>query len=109
MLESLLGNPTIEKVLFYLWRFEKSYAKEMADNFQLPVNAIQQQLKRLENGDIVVSRLVGRTRVYEFNPRYPFLKECFQLFSKVFSHFPVKQVERYYTKRTRPRRPGKPI
>jgi len=109
MLAPLLGNNTVEKILFYLMRYEQGYPKGMADNFKLPVNAIQQQLKRLENGGIVVSRLIGKIRLYQMNPSYPFLKELNQLLKKAFDFLPVQEIEDYYMQRTRPRRPGKPI
>ncbi len=74
MLESLFGNSTVEKILFYMLVYNNSYAKRMADSFGIPVNGIQQQLKRLEEGGILVNQLKGKTRLYQFNPRYPFLK-----------------------------------
>lgn len=109
MFEALFGNTTIEKVLFFLWRHKQGYPKGMSERFGLPVNAVQQQLKRLEAGNVVVSRKFGRTRVYEFNPRYPLLREMQCLLEKAFSYLPEDQLEKYFTARTRPRRAGKPL
>lgn len=109
MLESILGNITKEKILLFLYTYETGYAKGMADLFGISVNGIQQQLKRLEGGGVIVSRLQGKTRVYQFNPRYSFLKELKELLEKAFLFLPPKEVERYYMKRTRPRRAGKPL
>ncbi len=109
MLEGLFGNPVIEKIFFTLLVYNESYALGLAKTFEEPVNKFQQQLKRLEEGGIIVSRLVGNMRIYTFNPRYPFLKELKTLVSKAYEFIPVKEKERYYRKRTRPRRAGKPL
>lgn len=109
MFEALFGNDTIEKVLLFLWRHQEGYAKGISDRFGLPVNAVQQQLKRLELGNIVVGLRMGRTRVYKFNPRYALRRELQALLQKAFSYLPEAEVEKYFTFRTRPRRLGKPL
>jgi len=109
MLESLFGNITIEKILFFLNVYEKGYPKGMADLFKIPVNGVQQQLRRLEDGGVVVSILHGRTRMYQFNPRYPFLKELKELLNKSMQFMPEEEIEKYYKMRQRPRRKGKPL
>ena len=109
MLEAIFGNLMAEKVLFYLLAYGEGYPRGMADNFDVPVTRVQQQLKRFENGGIVVSRLLGRVRIYTFNPRYPFLEELKALLTKSFAFVPEKEKAEYYMRRTRPRRSGKPI
>lgn len=109
MLEFLFGNPTVEKVLFYVNVYGEAYAKQMSDSFGIRINGIQQQLKRLEEGGILVSQLKGKTRLYEFNPRYAFLKELKNLLDRAINALPEKEIERYYRNRTRPRRKGKPL
>jgi DNA-binding transcriptional ArsR family regulator len=73
------------------------------------VNRFQQQLRRLEDAGIIVSRLIGRVRIYTFNPRYPFLKEIKALIAEALEFLPEKERDAYYKKRTRPRRTGKPL
>lgn len=108
MLEGLFGNLVIEKIFFTLFVYGEGYPLGMAKTFDEPVNKFQQQLKRLEESGIVVSRLVGKVRLYTFNPRYPFLDELKALISRAYEYIPKKEKERYYKKRTRPRRKGKP-
>ena len=108
MLEGLFGNSIVEKIFFTLFVYGEGYGLGMARSFNEPVNRFQQQFKRLENAGIIVSRLVGKTRVYTFNPRYPFLKELKALISKAFEFVPESERNKYYRKRTRPRRAGKP-
>jgi DNA-binding transcriptional regulator YhcF (GntR family) len=109
MLEGIFGNVIVEKILFTLYVYGEGYPRGMATNFEVPVNRIQQQLQRLENSGIIVSRLLGRVRIYTFNPRYPFIEELKSLIAKAFEFLPEKEKEAYYKKRTRPRRAGKPV
>jgi hypothetical protein len=108
MLEQLFGNRVVEKILFYLLTYENGYIRGMAGAFGIPVNGINQQLKRLENGGIISSRLMGKIRLYSFNPRYPFLPELKAILQKAMDTLPEGELEKYYRQRTRPRRKGKP-
>ncbi len=109
MLESLLGNSTIEKILFFLETYGQGYPKGISRTFNITVNGIQQQLKRLEDGGIVISSLEGKTRLYRFNPRYPFSNELKLLLCRAMEFLSEKEIEQYYRKRTRPRKKGKPL
>jgi len=109
MLEGVFGNITVEKILFTLYVYGEAYPFGLAKTFGEPVNRFQQQLRRLENGGIVVSRLVGRVRIYTFNPRYPFLVELKGLIERAYYFLPDKELDAYYRQRTRPRRAGKPL
>jgi DNA-binding transcriptional ArsR family regulator len=109
MLESLLGNSTIEKILLFLETYGQGYPKEVSRTFGISVNGIQQQLKRLEDGGVVVSFLKGRTRLYGFNPRYPFLGELRSLLRRAMKFLSEKEIEQHYRNRTRPRKKGKSL
>jgi hypothetical protein len=50
MLESLFGNSTIEKILFYLLVNETTYAIELSQVFSKPLFSFQKALERLEKG-----------------------------------------------------------
>ena len=65
----------IEKVLFFLITNEKCYPSQLKDVFQAPLYSFQRALGRLEKGSVIVSHREGKTLIYEFNPRYPFLNE----------------------------------
>ncbi|MBI5213631.1 MAG: winged helix-turn-helix transcriptional regulator [Nitrospirae bacterium] len=109
MLEGLFGNVIVEKIFFFLNTYGEGYPSGIANTFGEPVNRIQQQLKRLEDGGILASRLVGKIRLYTFNPRYPFLKELKALITKSYDFLPELEKDKYYRMRTRPRRAGKPL
>ena len=111
MLENLFGNSVIEKVLMYIVKNKKTYASELSKVFELPLFSFQTALERLEKGGIIVSQMVGRTRLYEFNPRYPLLAELTCLLEKALSFLPKAFRDKYYCPpiRKRPRRKGKPL
>ncbi len=108
MLETLFGNKVIEKILFYLLTYETGYIRGIAKTFSIPVNGISQQLNRLEEGGVIVSRKIGKIRMYYFNPRYPFLPELKALLQKAMDVLPEVEIEKFYRQRTRPRCKGKP-
>ena len=111
MLENLFGNAVIEKVLFYLLKNEKTYASELSKIFEIPLFSFQMALERLEKGGILASHKVGRTRLYQFNPRYAVLSELLLFLEKSYSFLPEQFCQKYYERptRKRPRRKGKPL
>tara|TARA_Y100000031_G_scaffold124237_1_gene139919 strand:- start:225 stop:551 length:327 start_codon:yes stop_codon:yes gene_type:complete len=108
MFEILFGNSSVNKSLLYLARFEEGYPTQIAKNFDLPLNMIQLQLEKLERAGVLVSLKKGRTRVYTWNPRYLLKPELLALLKRAFDFMPESIIQKYYTKRTRPRRKGKP-
>lgn len=108
LLEPILGSSNREMVLAFLEARDEGYAREIARFFETDLSPIQQQLEKLEAGSVLVSRKVGRTVLYEFNPRYPFLKELKLLLNKALMYYPEDQKERLLMNRRRPRRRGKP-
>ncbi len=108
MLETIFGNRTAERVLLYLQAYEEGYARQIAATFDSSLNAVQKQLRRFEEGGVLVSRTVGRTRVFTWNPRYPFQAPLRQLLAKAMEYLPETEVQAYFRQRRRPRRSGKP-
>jgi sugar-specific transcriptional regulator TrmB len=102
MLEALLGNAVVEKVLFFLLAYGDGYARRISRVYGIPLNGVLQQLRRLENGGIIAGQYKGRTRVYVFNPRFPFLSELKALLQKAMDMLPEEELEKYYRMRTRP-------
>src|ERR1700738_2455693 len=109
MLEYLFSNKNVEKILIYLSLHAKANATELSRAFHSSLDPIQKTLRKLEEGGLLVSFLEGRTRVFQWNPRYPFLKEIQALAEKVLELLPTHIQETCYhvTKRKRPRKTGK--
>ena len=108
MLDPILGSRDRERVLMFLSARREGYAREIARFFNSGLDPIQKQLEKLEVAGVLVSRSVGRTRLYVFNPRYAFLKELKTLLEKALTFYPADERERLLIVRRRPRRKDKP-
>jgi hypothetical protein len=109
MLEALVGSTSCEQVLIFIMARGEGYPREIARFFNVDYRPIRNQLDKLEAGGILCSRGAGKTRLYSFNPRCPYLKEVKMLLEKVMTFCPEDLKERLIMNRRRPRRRGKPL
>jgi len=108
-LKPILGSVNSERVLLYIMARGRGYAREIARFFDADPDSIQKQLAKFEQGGVLVTRQVGRTVLYEFNPRYPFRTEVDALLRKALTFYPESARELLTMERRRPRRRGKPL
>lgn len=109
MLEPLLGSTNAERVLLFILTREQGYASEIARYFNTDLYGIQKQLDKLESGGVLISYMAGKTVLFQFSPRYSFLKELRALLEKALSYYPQEEQDRLRIIRRRPRREGKPL
>ena len=109
MLEAIFGSKNRERVLQFILANGDGYAKEIADFYGTSVDPIQKQLEKMELGGVLVSKSVGRTRLFVFNPRYAFLNELKALLEKAREYYSPEEIEALTMVRKRPRRTGKPL
>ena len=96
MLETLCGNKSVERILFFLFVNEKCYGAQLQRLLSVPLTPIQKALSRLEKQGVVASFYEGKTRVYEFNPEYPLHEELGALLRKAYSLLSPQEKKRYY-------------
>ena len=108
MLEAIFGNTNKEKILFYIYKNKKAYAREISIKLNQTLFSVQRLLSGFEDKGLLLSSLSGRTKIFEFNPRYAFIKETVSLLDKAWAFLPKEEQERYII-RKRPRRSDKPI
>lgn len=108
-LEAVLGNRSAVQVLLFLEAYGSGHASRIAATFDVPVYGIQRQLRRLEASGIVVSRLVGRTRLFEFNTRNPTVRSLQAFLEAELGSLPDSITQAYFRQRQRPRRTGKDL
>jgi DNA-binding transcriptional ArsR family regulator len=102
------GSSTRTRVLFALRLLEQSYARELARVLRVPLSVVQKALRTLDRDGMIVGRLVGRTRVFQINPRYFARKELDQFLGRLLE--PEMELKRQVALlRRRPRRTGKPL
>ncbi len=109
MLESLVGSPTAERVLLFLAERERGYPTEIAKTFDVAPSQVQRVMERMERDGLLVAENVGKTRVYEFNPRFAFKPAVVDLFKDALSRYPKDMQDRIKLTRRRPRRKDKPL
>ena len=108
MLEAVLGSVAAERTLLYLQNYGEGYALAIAETFGMSASQVGKQLTKLENGGFLVSRPVGRARVYTWNERNPLVKDLRRLLQATLEVLPENQTRMYYRQRRRPRRKTKP-
>ncbi|MDO9557095.1 MAG: ArsR family transcriptional regulator [Coriobacteriia bacterium] len=109
VLEAIFGNRSAVQVLLFLEAYGSGYASRIATTYEVPVMAVQRQLRRLEVDGVLLSRMVGKTRVFEFNMRIPTVRNLRQFLSAELEQLPEADIKRYYRQRQRPRRTGKQL
>jgi DNA-binding transcriptional ArsR family regulator len=74
----------------------------------MPPSEIQKQLAKFEDNGILVSRKIGTSRMYSWNPRDKALTGLRQLLRDTLDKgMPESELSKYYRQRQRPRRKGK--
>lgn len=108
LLEPIFGSKNREYVLAFIWARGEGYARQISRFFATDLSPVQAQLDRLAAAGILVSKEVGRTILFEFNPRYPLRDPLGELMDKAIAYYPEELRERLLMNRRRPRRRGKP-
>lgn len=109
MLEKILGSDTAMKIMLHLIHYGEIYPSAVARDYQISLSAVQKQFERFEEAGILVSKLVGKTRVYFFNKKFPATKPFMDLIKVYYDGLSLEDKEKLFGTRRRPRRPGKPV
>ena len=109
MLESIFGNPTAEKVLLFIHHHGEAHLGAIAADYGVSKAAVRQQLNRFERGGVLVSKEMGRTRIYTFNKKSPLTRPVQDLVGLAYDQLSVNEKEKIFHSRRRPRRKGKPV
>lgn len=109
MLETIFGSETTATILLNIFHYEEIHARAIARNMEKVHSGIIHQLDRLEAGGLLISREIGRTRVYSFNPKSPYTSPVKQILQITYDALPIKVKEKIFQERTRPRAKGKPV
>ena len=109
MLDSLFGSKAARNVLLYLQAYGEGHGAGIATTFGIYPTSVSNQLGKLEVEGLLVSRLVGRTRMYCWNPRNPLVPPLRKFLQAVLEALPEDEVQAYFRQRRRPRRAGKPL
>jgi hypothetical protein len=109
MLEAIFGNRTAERVFLHIYHYGEVHARAIADDYGVVVNPIRSQIEKFENAGILVGKAAGRTRLYSFNKKSPFVKPLQELLKIAYESIPIEEREVLFAARRRPRKKGKPV
>lgn len=109
MLEGIFGNKTAEKVLLHIFHYGEAHASAIANDLKIALNPVRQQLNRFELAGVLVSKEMGRSRVYFFNPKSPLTKPVKDLVELSYDSISLAERQKIFQTRRRPRRKGKPV
>ena len=107
VLEAALGNRTAAWALLFLAAYGEGHANRISQTYGIAVSVVRDQLIRLEGQGALVSRTVGRSRVFRFNERNPTARNLRGFLRAELDLLPEADRRRYFRQRQRPRRPGK--
>lgn len=86
MLEALLGNKSAEKVMLALYAREELHASAIAQIYDTALDPIKKQLERFEEAGFLVSRVVGRSRLYSFNETHPIIEPLKEVLAIAYAY-----------------------
>lgn len=109
MLDLILGSATAQKIFLHIFHHGESYPSAVAKDFAISLGQVQRQFDRFENAGILISKLSGKTRVYQFNKKNPLTSPFLEMVKRVYDSIPLEEKERMFSTRRRPRRAGKPV
>ena len=105
---SPFGSGTRTRVLLALSLLGETYARELARMLDAPLSGVQKALQSLELDGLVAGRSVGRTRVFQLDPRY-FAQEALRTYLQRLAEPETALRNQVARLRRRPRRTGKPL
>ena len=109
MLNELFGGETTVKSLIYLAAMEEGYPLEISKACRISNTQVIRTLNKLEQAEVVISKVVGRTRIYSLNSRFFVATELKALLDRVIMTMPLEDQEKYFMRRKAPRKKGKVV
>ena len=109
MLDKILGSEIAMKIMLHLVHYNEIYPSAVANDYEITLSAVQKQFARFEEAGVLVSKTMGKTRVYMFNKKSKAAMKFYELVKIYYDGLSLKDKEKIFSTRRRPRRPGKPV
>lgn len=104
----LFGTANRTQVIVAVRLLEETWGAELAQFLGMRISLTQRILRSFEAEGALLSRMVGRSRIFALNSRYPAAKELSALLWKLGS-LDVGLQQKLAARRRRPRRSGKAL
>ena len=102
----LFGSKAAYQVLMYMENYGQGYAAEIARAFEMSLSQVQNQLRKFEDLGLLVGRREGSSRMFYF-ARSPVTDSLRAFLRDALDRLPDTTIQRFYRRRSRPRRTGK--
>jgi len=109
LLAELFGSRAAEAALLHLYHHGETYGRAVAGDMGVSLLSVQRQLDKFERLGVLVSREVGRTRLYQWNPKSLIAKKVEELVKVSYEGMPLALRQSRFAERRRPRAKGKPV
>lgn len=109
MLDKLFGNETLALIFLNLYHYGEVYSALIEKNTGIASRPVLNQLNKMEEAGVLVSRVVGRTRLYQFNSKNAVIKPLKEIIKITYSNMNIKMKEKMFKERMRPRAKGKEV
>jgi len=76
--------------------------KAVAKDYHISLSGVQKQFERFEEAGILVSKLVGKSRVYLFNKKSPTLRPFVELVKVYYDGLSLQDKEKIFASRRPP-------
>src|SRR5690554_1935729 len=96
MLDKILGSDTAMKIMLHLIHYGEIYTSAVAKDYQLSLSGVQKQFQRFEDARVLVSKLVGKSRVYLFNKKSPTVKPFMDLIKVYYDGLSLEDKEQLF-------------
>jgi len=87
-LRYILGNATAEKVLLHVYYHNGATGRQISRDHNIDLDPVQKQLKRFEKGGVLRKERKGRSLIYYFDERCPYLEEIVGMLRKLYNGTP---------------------
>lgn len=95
--------------MLHIYHYGEIHARGIANDYNVAVSPIQLQLDKFENGGLLVSKEIGRSRLYSINPKSPFSKPVIELLKIEYETISIEERQEIFGARRRPRTKGKKV
>jgi predicted transcriptional regulator len=109
MLELIFGNKTAVKILLHIYHYGEIHASGIANDYNIALTPILKQLERFELAGVLISKEIGRSRLYSFNPKSSYTNHIKSILKINYDNLSLEEKEKIFNIRRKPRRKGKPI
>jgi len=109
MIESIFGNETTALIFLNIYHYGEIHTAAISRNTGKFPRAIINQLNNLEEKGLLVSKTVGKSRLYLFNGKSPYIKHLKEIIKITYDSLPIKLKENLFKESLRPRKKGRPV